>query len=118
MKLLALTALYLISFAILAQTDDWEWERKVCHVKAKISVLENGETWILIPDDNANMRYISQQLPAEYKKEGLAVIFNGWIGKIPPHVRMVGTPLKLSKIWVSFSNKKKYKLKKRQYVFK
>ncbi|MCW5906777.1 MAG: hypothetical protein KIS94_02875 [Chitinophagales bacterium] len=118
MKPLLLATLFLISFAVIAQTDDWEWEREVSNVKAKISVLENGETWVIIPDDNANMRYISQQLPAEYKKDGLAVTFNGWIGKIPPHVRMMGTPLKLTKIWVSCAEKKKFKLKKGTYTFK
>lgn len=117
MKSIVFGALMLFSTALFAQ-DDWEWEREVSNVKAKVVLLENGETWVIVPDDNENMRYISRQLPEEYKKNGLAITFNGWIGKIPPHVRMLGTPLKLTKIWVSCADKKQYKLKKGQYTFK
>lgn len=117
MKSIVFGALMLFSTALFAQ-DDWEWEREVSNVKAKVVLLENGETWVIVPDDNENMRYISRQLPEEYKKNGLAVTFNGWIGKIPPHVRMLGTPLKLTKIWVSCADKKQYKLKKGKYTFK
>ncbi len=100
-----------------AQTDSWEWIREVNQVKAKMKLLENKETWVIIPDDNQNMRYMSQQLPEEYQKDGLAITFNGWIAKIPPNVRMLATPLKLTKVWVSCSDKKKYKLKKGKYTF-
>ncbi|MBK7147424.1 MAG: hypothetical protein IPH78_01065 [Bacteroidetes bacterium] len=113
---LMLSAL-LLAVVCFAQ-GDFEWERKIDNVKGKVSLLTNGETWVLVPADNPNGRYISQQLPEEYKKDGLAVVFSGWVGKIPPHVRMMGTPLKLTKISVSRADKKKFKLKKSCYSFK
>jgi hypothetical protein len=118
MKRLVVMVSLLWGVVVVTAQDDWEWERQVSNVKAKISLLENGETWVIVPDDNANMRYISRQLPEEYKKDGLAITFNGWIGKIPPHIRMLGTPLKLTKVWVNCADKKKYKLKKCNYSFK
>lgn len=117
MKSLLVSLLLLVSVNIFAQ-DDWEWEREVSNVKAKVVLLENGETWVIVPNNNENMRYISRQLPEEYKKNGLAITFNGWIGKIPAHVRMLGTPLKLTKVWVGCADKKKHKLKKCKYTFK
>lgn len=118
-RIYAAITLLLCTVFVSAQADDqWEWERQVSNVKAKVSKTEGGELWIIMPDDNPNTRYISQQLPEEYKKEGLAITFNGWIGKIPPHVRMMGTPLKLTKVWVTCAEKKKHGLKKSKYVFK
>jgi len=120
-RMFAAAALLICSAFVFAQNAgeyQWEWERQVSNVKAKVSMIEGAELWVITPDDNPNTRYISQQLPEEYKKEGLAITFNGWIGKIPPHVRMMGTPLKLTKVWVSGAEKKKYKLKKKKYVFK
>lgn len=113
---LSLVALLLTVFSF-AQSD-FEWDREIKNEKGKVSVLANGETWVIVPADNPNGRYISQQLPDAFKKDGLAVVYSGWVGKIPPHVRMMGTPLKLSKISVSKADKKKYKLKKSCYSFK
>ena len=107
-----------LTFAQSAGEYQWEWERKVSNVKAKVTLLEGGELYAIVPDDNPNTRYISQQLPEEYKKNGLAITFTGWIGKIPPHVRMMGTPLKLTKVCVKAADKKKHALKKAKYVFK
>lgn len=118
MKQLVITLGFICNLLLVVAQDDWEWEREVSNVKGKVVLLENGETWVIVPDDNANMRYISRQLPEEYKKNGLAINFNGWIGKIPPHVRMLGTPLKLTKVWVSCADKKKHKLKRGMYTFK
>lgn len=122
MKTIVVAIVFLFNTALVFAQDggeyQWEWEREVSNVKAKVLLLEGGELWVIIPDDNSNTRYISRQLPEEYKKDGLAITFNGWIGKIPPHIRMMGTPLKLTKVWVSCTDKKKLKLKKAKYVFK
>jgi hypothetical protein len=115
---LILIGLAYAAFNLSAQNLDFTWETKVANVKATVQILANKETVVLVPESNANMRYISAQLPDEYKKEGLKVTFNGWLGKIPPNVRMMGTPLKLTKIWVSSTEKKKFKLKKCRYTFK
>ena len=105
-------------FSCSSQKTDFEWEKKVSNVKATIKFLEDKETVVIVPDDNASMRYISQQLPEEYKKEGLKVTFSGWLGKIPPNVRMIGKPLKLKCICITSTEQKKFKLTKRKYSFK
>ncbi len=105
-------------FTLSAQQTDFEWEKKIKNVKATVKVMSNGELFVLTPDSNESMRYVSQQLPEEYKKDGLKVTFTGWEGKIPPNVRMMGKPLKLESICVSKAEKKKFKLKKSKYTFK
>lgn len=112
--MMALAVLYCT--ATFAQTD-FEWERDIKNEKGKVTVLANGETWVIVPADNPNGRYISQQLPDEFKKDGLPVVYSGWVGKIPPNVRMLGTPLKLKSIKVAAADKKKFKLSKRCYKF-
>ena len=118
-KRIAGTMFFLLSFlAGNAQGTQWEWIQQVEHVAARVKLLENGETWVIVPDDSPNTWYISQQLPEEYKKDSLAITFNGWIGKIPPYMRLLGTPLKLTKVWVSCADKKNHHLKKGKYVFR
>lgn len=96
---------------------DFEWEKKIENVSARIELMTDGETALIIPDTDPNMRYIAQQLPAEYKKNGLKVKFSGMEGKIPPYVRMMGKPLKLHWISVTKKDKRKHKLKKVKYTF-
>ncbi len=50
---------------------------------------------------NSTTRYLPAVLPHEFKVEGLAVIVSGTIGKIPPNVRLVGTPLKINEIKIA-----------------
>ena len=100
-----------------AQDTQFEWEKKSEKWNGEVTVLEDKETWIFIPDNNPNGRFISQQLPEEYKKEGLKVSFSGWRGIIPPNFRMIGTPLKLTCICMSTAEQKKFNLKKTKYVF-
>lgn len=117
MKYLLITACVLFSVSVSAQTD-FEWERKVSKVKATINSLGDGEFFVIKPDDDGSNRYISQQLPDEFKKDGLKVTFTGWVGKIPPNFRMMGTPLKLLCICVSKSEQQKFGLSKRKFSFK
>ena len=105
-------------FIASSQDSSFGWENKIKNVKATVKVLNNGELFVIVPDNNANMRYISQQLPIEYKKDGLKVTFTGWEGKIPPNVRMMGKPLKLECICITKSEQQKFKLAKRKYTFK
>ena len=99
-----------------AQSTNFQWEKDLKKANATVKLI--GELFVLVPDDNANMRYISEQLPAEYKKDGLKVSFTGWEGIIPPNFRMMGKPLKLKTICAAKGEKKKYKLKKCCYKFK
>lgn len=110
---LGLVTLCAVSFA----QGDFEWDKKIENISAKVELMADGETALIIPDNDPNMRYIAQQLPAEYKKNGLRIKFSGTEGKIPPHVRMMGKPLKLNWVCVTKKEKRKHKIKKTKYVF-
>lgn len=101
-----------------AQNWTYEKDKDVTNMKATVQLLNDGEMAVLNPDGNPSGRYISEQLPKEYKVEGLRVTINGYTGKIPPYVRMMGSPLYITKIWISKAEKKKYKLSKCKYTFK
>ncbi|MBL7777566.1 MAG: hypothetical protein JNK66_04625 [Chitinophagales bacterium] len=110
---LCIVTLCAISFA----QGDFEWDKKIENVNAKIELMADGETALIIPDADPNIRYVAQQLPAEFKKNGLRIKFSGMEGKIPPHVRMMGKPLKLFWISITKKEKRKNKIKKAKYVF-
>ncbi len=102
-----------------AQPPNFQYEKTlVKNVKASVKVMNNGELFTIVPDNNPNMRYITEQLPAEYKKDGLKVTFSGYDGIIPPNFRMMGKPLKLKSICVTSAERKKYGIKKAKYTFK
>ena len=74
-------------------------EKIVNAVKGTIQQLSPNSAWyVIIPDDEKNQRYAPTNLPDEFKKDGLRVIFSGKVAEIPPNVRMVGVPLELIKI--------------------
>ena len=100
--------------------DSWTFEKEkdVKNLKATVQITDNGEMALLIPDGNVNGRYTSQYLPKEYRVEGLHVTIDGYTGKIPPNVRMMGTPLRITKIWISKAQLKKHKLSKCKYTVK
>ncbi|MCS6935317.1 MAG: hypothetical protein NZM35_09245 [Chitinophagales bacterium] len=118
MKTVLFTTLLLFAcYNHLVAQDDFEWVKKLENVTATVEILADGETAVLIPDDNTNARYVSQQMPAAFKINRLKVTFTGMEGKIPPHVRMLGKPLKLFSISISKKDKRKYKLRKSKYTF-
>ena len=106
-----------VVFAVQAQDWTFGYDHSIKNVKGVVKFLENQETVVIIPNDNASGRYIASNLPEEYKIDGLKVTFSGDVGKIPPHIRMLGTPLKLKSISVCGCEQKKHKLKKRKYTF-
>ena len=70
-------------------------------VETKAMVKLIADVYILeVTIDNQNniTRYIPAILPESFKKEGTIVMISGTIGKIPPNVRMMGTPLTLESI--------------------
>ncbi len=117
-KLLLIVVCALTVLGIKAQATDFVPDKPVSKVKATVKAMAAGETFLIVPDDNPNGRYVSAQLPEEYKKDGLKITFSGVVGKIPPNVRMMGTPLKISSVWVSKTERKKFNLKKAKYTFK
>ncbi len=57
------------------------------------------DEWIgLVPDDDPGTRYAPDELPAEFRRDGLRVVFSGTVGEIPPNVRLWGTPFELTAI--------------------
>jgi len=105
--------LLLCSFSLL-NAQDFEWYKTIKNQKGYIKVL-GEEATVIIPFNNENERYFSAQLPDEFKKDGLKVTFAGKVGKIPPHMRLIGTPLKLTSICITKSEAKKFSLKKSCY---
>lgn len=97
---------------------DFEWNRTVKMQKGVVKLMADEGVALIVPQANPNMRYISRELPDDWKKEGLPIQFAGLAGKIPPYIRMLGTPLKLSDLSVKFRYKKQFGLKKRKYHFK
>lgn len=98
--------LFLVLFFLscIASTSNAQKERTMSSditindVKGTIKRLSpNLEWWVIIPDEK-EIRYTPSNLPGEFKKDGLRVIYSGKIGKIPSDVRMIGTPLELIKI--------------------
>ncbi len=115
----SIASFVVLVFALSAKAQDWNYsyDRTITNAKAVIHFL-NEETVVIIPDSNSSQRYIAHKLPQEYKKEGLHVTITGDAGKIPPNVRMLGTPLKLKCICVTKTEQKKFNLKQRKYSFK
>jgi hypothetical protein len=74
-------------------------ENTVNAVKGTIQQLSpNSEWYIIIPDDEKTQRYVPSNLPNEFKKDGLRVIFSGKVAEIPRNARMIGIPLELVKV--------------------
>lgn len=116
-KCLVLFCFLGLALAAFSQGDDYEWIRKIKNAKGHVTMLEFDSLWIIVPEDNSSGRYFSKQLPDELKKEGLKISFCGMVGKIPPNVRMIATPLKLTCVCIKKSEQKKFGLKKRSYKF-
>ena len=89
-------------------------------LKKKIGIVKklNEDLTVITQKGNENIRYVANNLPFEYKKEGLEVKFNALESAIPPYIRMAGRPIQLQCIKVSNSEKKKFDLTKRSYKFK
>lgn len=82
------------SSSVLAQDD------KVVNTlkNENLTVTKVGEQFTLVPDDNDSQRYMPRNLDLKYRKEGLKVVVSGNVFAIPANVRMIGTPLEITKI--------------------
>ncbi len=107
----------LLAAASLRAQDDFEWNRPVPRQKGKIVLTEDRETAMIFPDENPNMRYISRELPPACRVQDLQLEFSGTAGKIPPYIRMLGTPLRLDYIKVSRADRKRLHLRSRVFRF-
>ena len=116
MKIIKVICAALLMAAIMqAQAQDkFEKVKSVKNIKATVKLL-GGSMTVIIPDREPNQRYSAIDLPEELKKDGLRISINGDIGAIPPNVRMIGTPFRITCIKVTAAGQKKYKLSKRSY---
>ena len=101
----------------LAAAQDYKWLHNIKNQKGAIQLFEEGAVVITI-NGNDSKRYTTTQLPDTWKQNGLQVTFTGRVGEIPPHIRMIGTPLQLKCIHVSKTDAKKLGIKKTTIKFK
>lgn len=104
-----------ISFTTAAQ--DFKWVRNIHNQKGMVKIFAEDAVVIIIEGKDSE-RYASPQLPDEWKKDSLRLTFSGKVGEIPPNIRMIGTPLKLSCISTTAAEAKKFKLSKTKIKFK
>jgi|GEM_PF-2691029 hypothetical protein len=57
-----------------------------------------GSVGFVIVTQQPGTRYAPSKLAKEFQQDQLEVVFSGEVGKIPPNVRLIGTPLKLTAI--------------------
>jgi hypothetical protein len=69
--------------------------------KGTIHLVSPAQEWyVIIPDYDDSQRFLPDNLPELFKKDGLKVIFSGKICEIPANVRLFGTPFILTGIEV------------------
>lgn len=100
-------------FALKAQ---FKWTETIKNQKGIVRVLDEEITVITLVD-NDSKRFVSSQLPQDWKQDGLRFTFTGKIGEIPPNYRVAGTPLNLICISTSKKEANKYNLIKRKIKF-
>ncbi len=70
------------------------YNKTVKDVKGKM--MKKANKWVI---SSGNTHYLPERaLAKDYQVEGVQVVFSGKVGKIPPNVRMLGTPIKISAI--------------------
>ena len=57
-----------------------------------------GSVGFVIVPDQKRTRYAPSNLAEDFQQNGQRVLFSGEVGKIPPNVRLIGTPFKLTAI--------------------
>ena len=61
-------------------------------------IQELDDLFVIVDETEFGTRFFAQNLPDEFKSDGLRVVFSGRRGEIPPNVTLIGTPLTLSSI--------------------
>lgn len=70
------------------------------------TIMLKGDAWIIrVIDREGTTDYFAVNLDDKFKVEGLMVNFAGTLEDVPENVRMVGKPIKLSKIEAVASEK-------------
>jgi hypothetical protein len=110
----ALLLLLLPAFTLLHAQEKFEKDHSVKNLKLKVKLM--GDKIVL--EAGASERYVATDLPEELKKDGLELLVDGDVGRIPANVRMIGTPLQLNCIHISKAEAAKYQLSKKKYCLK
>ncbi|NIO04658.1 MAG: hypothetical protein GTN74_08590 [Proteobacteria bacterium] len=67
--------------------------------RGTIQRVSPGSAWyVIVPDYDKMQRFAPINLPEDFRRDGLRVLFSGRIGEIPANVRLVGTPLEITRI--------------------
>lgn len=119
MKKIACIAAFMLAFLQMSVAQNSGFDYKT-PLKNKIGIVKklNEDMTVITQKGNENIRYVANNLPFEFNKDGLEVKFNALESAIPPYIRMTGRPIQLQCIKVSNSDKKKFDLTKRSYKFK
>ncbi|MFP6618874.1 MAG: hypothetical protein VB877_05980 [Pirellulaceae bacterium] len=67
-------------------------------VDQKGTIKKLGSVGFVIVTEQPGTRYAPSNLAKEFQQDQLRVVFSGEVGKIPPNVRLIGTPFKLTAI--------------------
>ena len=91
--------------------NDSKFEFTKSVYKLKGTIRKADGDFVIVSDDDRNLKYVPAYLPEEYKKNGLEVTFDGDLGKVDKS----GTALNIHKVWVAYELKEKYKLVHKSY---
>ncbi len=93
------TALYISAMALGLNAQNYTFEPAGEKGLTIARVTQKGETWVLREGIEGNyIDYVPMNLPEDMQQEGMDVVFEGVLGKIPANVRMMGKPIQLSSI--------------------
>jgi hypothetical protein len=93
------TALYISAMALGLNAQNYMFEPAGEKGLTIARVTQKGETWVLREGIEGNyIDYVPMNLPEDMQQEGMDVVFEGVLGKIPANVRMMGKPIQLSSI--------------------
>jgi len=79
---------------VVKNNDGIKYTSSVTDVKGTV-IAKAGK---FVIDANGTHYAAGETLPANYRKAGTKVIFSGEVGTIPDHIRMIGTPLKITSV--------------------
>lgn len=117
MKIVVRFAIFFAASFSMLYAQDFKWQQTIKKQKGIIRVL-NDDIAVIAIVNKEHERYISAQLPLNWRQESLHVVFTGKVGEIPPNYRMMGTPLRLMCIMTSKEEAKQFNIKKRKLKFK
>lgn len=68
--------------------------------RGTVEQFPDAASYVIVTDGAIEQRFVPANLPPDFRRHGLRVVFSGNPGEIPAHVRMIGTPFVLTSIRV------------------